>query len=87
MARNGYISRDEAVTRMCALAAVVMEKKFDYTEAADCFCATNPLARSTDMYRFSDAVMRFIELAVRDAIKAGKERRMLLSAKKEHRRG
>ena len=45
---------------------MVMCRKFEYGEAADCFCGEKSIL---EPYRYSEDVMRFIEEAVEDALK------------------
>lgn len=68
------LNKDEVLTRLCALSSMVMHKKFDCVEAADCFCG-DALAglsdfRAFDDFRFSSLVLGFIETAVKKELES-----------------
>lgn len=60
------MTKKEAVERLCALASHTAEKKFKWSEPADCFCGADQPYPS---YRFSEKVLKFIEDAVNEALK------------------
>jgi len=55
------MSKKEIVIRLCMLTTKVMNKKYNYTEPADCFCDASVLNSS---FNFSPEVLKFIEEAV-----------------------
>lgn len=71
------MTREEVLSRFCALSAMVMREHFAYKEPADCFCGqgvTDPerimwqgffTMQGDGDYRFSEKVIGFIEDAVR----------------------
>lgn len=61
---QGALSRDAVITRMCALATLVGEKRFGDHEAHDCFC---PMGVSDD-FRFSAVVLEYIEKALKEGL-------------------
>lgn len=67
--RNLY--RQEVLLRLCRISSGVMRDRFDYVEAADCFCGSNPYG-GWGGYRFGSDVMTFIEDAVREKLEREK---------------
>lgn len=62
------MTRDEAVERLCEICDFVAGTEYGYREAADCFCGkkeSNPAH-----FRFSEKVLRFIEVAVEEKLGA-----------------
>jgi len=64
--KTAIFSKDEVIRRLCALSTEVMEKQFDYQQAADCFCSDGPIP--DEHFIFSHAVLEFIENSVRSAM-------------------
>lgn len=62
------LTKKEVQERLCALAAEVMDRRFKFSCAADCFCGRVPPVDPGD-YRFDEEVMSFIEGAVRSQLK------------------
>lgn len=61
------MTKEDVIEKFCMIAMNVMEKRFHYSEAADCFChCCNQ--RSFRDYHFSPHVLTFIEQAVNDAL-------------------
>lgn len=61
---KGYkMEKKELIARLCSLSREVMEKKFCYQRAADCFCGENPVTAGE--FQFSPEILAFIETAVR----------------------
>lgn len=65
------LSKEEAIMRLCALTTVVNEKKYGYTEYADCFCGDNNL-KGHDL-KISSEVIEFIEQTVYDKLQGKTE--------------
>ena len=68
----GELSAPEVMARLCVLCSEVAEKKFQWTEPADCVCdgrhhKCNP-NQSCGMFRFSKKVLGFVEAAVREKL-------------------
>lgn len=58
----------EVQGRLCALARDVMDKKFGFRKAADCFCGANGADSNPMHFQFDPEVLKFIEDAVRKAL-------------------
>ena len=67
-------TKQDVIERFCALASEVGGEVFHYSYASDCFCGKNkPMP---DGFHFDDAVLEWIEEAVRariDSIKSMEE--------------
>ena len=61
------MTKQKTLSRLCALATLVSEHVYKHAHAHDCFCGEAP----EDEYPFahSEKVIRFIEEAVRAAIR------------------
>lgn len=70
--------REEIIERLCALSYRVMEERFRFQRAADCFChrreekeaMIGPKEKEMldTMYTFDESVIQFIERAVQRAL-------------------
>lgn len=58
--------RKEILKGLCELARTVAEDKYNWSEAADCFCGVDPKAD----FQFSPRVMDFITQAVKEKLNA-----------------
>lgn len=58
------LSRDEVIARFCRMSRDVMETRFAFGRSADCMCRSAHFPFD----RYENAVMLFIEGAVRDAL-------------------
>jgi hypothetical protein len=61
-------TEQDAMVFFCQLSNAVREHAFNELEPADCFCGFNRFASDRGDFRFSDAVMRFIQQAVTDKL-------------------
>lgn len=64
------MDKDAALIRLCHLTSEVMARRFDYHEPADCFCSHSFRHETT-----SEAVIEFIENAVRKELKEYEEKK------------
>ena len=67
-------TKQNVISRLCALASEVGEEMFHHECAHDCFCGQNNMQEES--FRFSDAVLSWIEDVVRakiERVKNGEE--------------
>lgn len=60
------LTRNQVLARFCALSSFVAVKKYAWKEPADCFCYAGKHLHFD--YQFSSEIMKFIEVAVYDAL-------------------
>ena len=66
-------TKQDVISRFCALASEVGEEVFLHKYAHDCFCGNNKTFEND--FRFDDIVLEFIEDAVRAKIACMKNRK------------
>lgn len=66
------LTREQVLERWCKLSAKVMAEKFQFQEAADCFCGEKSI-EPFGGYQFESPVLDFIESAVQTALDAKAE--------------